>query len=410
MFFPYLSQNYLPFCLYSLLSKIFMLFFLAFFPALTAQAAEGPGISIRLTPLYCTGLSLRLQGSSYAAVWSDRLKRAPSLTLPEISSGYADRVFLNGYVQCDPGTGNPAAVVPDSTWFWGYADANQYNPQAQTLSFQKISWAQEQEFSLSGPQRSERSSSQTDAAIGLELAAEYPLRCRECCQLGLQLAWIIIPDLDFRQQLRNFACSHHSSSRMLEVLETYSYDVSGISMPPPGHAGTYLGPFDSPPTVPSPVIPNQPANIDQTLTGNSFPAGSSTAYYRNQIRYAMHCVSHELQLGLTFSRAIYADRLVMTFAPAAALQLLSLDAKRSETLYVDNHSAAAWQDHKHLTRLLPGLIFAARLEYHFHQHWCLDGSAAFHWYPQEVGMTLGPGKITMQSNKITLGISLGYRF
>ncbi|NLF94759.1 MAG: hypothetical protein GX564_12810 [Oligosphaeraceae bacterium] len=389
---------------------MFLLFCLLFFPALTAQETQGPGISVRLTPLYCPGLSLRLRGSSYAAAWSSSLTRAPVLTLPEILSGYADRVFLNGYVRRDPGTGNPAAVVPDSTWFWGYDQASQYNPQEQTLSMQKISWAQEQEFSLSGLQCPERFSSHTDAALGLELAGEYPLYCRESCQLGLRLAWMVIPDLDFRQQLRNFACCRHSSSRLLEVQETYSYDVSGISLPPPGHAGTYLGPFDSPPTTPSPVIPNQPLNIDQTLTGNSLPADSHTEYYRNQVRYDLHCVSQELQLGLTLSQAMYADRLVLTVSPAAALQLLSLDAKRGETLYVDNRSAAAWQDHKHLMRLLPGLIIAARLEYHFHPRWYLDGSAAFHWYPKEVEMTLGPGKITLQSSKIIFGLSLGYCF
>ncbi|NLZ64757.1 MAG: hypothetical protein GX902_13225 [Lentisphaerae bacterium] len=410
MFFSSLIQNHFSFSLYFLLSKMFLLFFLAFIPALAAQETQGTDISVRLTPLYCPGLSLRVRGGSHAAAWSDNLRRAPLLTLPEISSGYADRVFLNGYVQRDPGTGNPATVMPDSTWFWGYADASQYNLQKQTLSFQKISWAQEQEFSFNGWQYSEHSSSQTEAAIGLELAGEYLLYRRERCQLGLRLAWMVIPDMDFQQQLRNFACSHHSSSKLLEVLETYYYDVSGINMPPPGHAGTYLGPFDSPPTIPSPVIPNQPQDIEQTLTGHSLPADSSTAYYHNQVRYALHCISHELQLGLNLSRAMYAERLIMTFAPAAALQLLSLDARRGETLYVDGHSAAAWQNHKHLTRLLPGLILAAHLEYHFHPHWYLAGSAAFHWYPQEVAMTLGPGKITLQSSKIILGVSLGYCF
>ncbi len=404
-------RNYFFFLFYCFLIKWLLLFICFLLPlGLSAQPALPSGFRLRLSPLYCTGFSLRFRGTSAAETFFRDRENLQLLTLPIANFDYADRIFLDGYVHQDSGTGNPNSVTPDSTWFWGYQNESQYNSQNQTLTFQRLAWAQQLSTSFTAHCRPEHSRVQ-DSALGLELSGEYPLLQTESTELGLQLAWLAIPKLDFRQRLSNFSATWNQHCQPLEVLETYTYDVSGIVIPAPGHTGTFLGPFDSPPVIPSPIIPNRPQNIDQDLTGNSLPADSSSEHYHNQIKSNLRCDSHELLLGIALRRHIIPNRLLATIAPSAALTILNLAAKRQETLLTeDNRLVAAWQNRARQQRLLPGLALTGRLEYYFAKSWFLDGAVACQWYPEEVNLSLGPSRITLRSSKMTLGISLGYRF
>lgn len=405
------SRLFNPRC-YSLLGKVILLLFYAGLPRLLGEEVFFSGLKIRLSPLYNTGLSVRLRGSSYAALLArNKLAFTTVLTLPEVQYGYADREFFDGYVRQDPGTGNPASLVPDSTWFWGYDDTSQYDPLEQTLSFRRLSWGQQQESAIIRHSYPERSNERSSSAIGLEISADYPLLNSNFCQLGLQVGWLFIPGWDWQQQQCSYDESLTISNRQLEILETYQYDVEGISIPPAGHTGTYLGPFDTPPLVPSTIIPNRPSTIQQTPNGNSSVVDSNTYHYRNQVKYKFSCDSHELRLGPILRRQLFGEQLALTLVPAASLALLSVDGKRQETLLQDGRTAiASWRDHNHRHEFLAGLAVSCQLEYQCSSGWFLGAGLAYYWYPQEPSISLGPGKISLRANKFTLAATLGYKF
>jgi len=397
---------------YSLLCKVFLLMFYASLPKLSGEGISQPRIKLRLSPLYSTGLSIRLRGSSYAAqLANSRHSLAAVFTLPEVQYGYADRNFLDGYIHRDPGTGNSGSLVPDSTWFWGYAKASQYDPLEQTLSFHRLIWGQQQDTSVISHSHPERVSEQTSSALGLELSAEYPLLTGNYAQLGLQLAWLFFSDWDWQQQHCNYKESLIISNRLLEILETYYYNVRDTALPSAGHTGTYLGPFDTPPLVPSTIIPNRPSSILQEITGNSIPIDSQIYHYRNRVSYKLACDQHEFRLGPSLRYLLLDNRLVVTLAPSASLALLSLTGKRQETLLQgDRTVVASWRDHKHRYELLAGLAVSFQLEYQCPNGWFVGWCLAYYWYPQEPSISLGPGRISLQANKLTLAATLGYNF
>src|SRR5215468_8747154 len=89
------------------------------------------------------GMRIRVEGSSYVQALGlhDPTANGP-LTFPSgigATNGYADRLYDNGYVKLDRGTGDPSAPNPSGTWNWGFSDPGQYNANAQILKFQKAS-------------------------------------------------------------------------------------------------------------------------------------------------------------------------------------------------------------------------------------------------------------------------------
>ena len=142
--------------------------------------------------------------------------------------GYADRLYEDGYVKRDPGTGNVNAFAPEGTWNWGYQSAEQYD--GQMLRFRGAVYDAGEKHVEGGG---------VEFAGGVELLTfgqEENLWGSLGIAAGFQ--WLGM------------------SRQRVGMRVTDGYDVSGIVMPGPGHAGSYEGPFGTPPVVPSPIIPN----------------------------------------------------------------------------------------------------------------------------------------------------------
>ncbi|MGQ9661293.1 MAG: hypothetical protein ACUVWX_03025 [Kiritimatiellia bacterium] len=93
---------------------------------------------IRVGPIYRDQMQVEVSGTSHVqaeAVHAAGLLLVPSSVGPE--GKYANRTYDDGYVMMDPGTGNPASIDPEVTWYWGYDRASQYNSTRGTLTFQK---------------------------------------------------------------------------------------------------------------------------------------------------------------------------------------------------------------------------------------------------------------------------------
>lgn len=88
-------------------------------------------------------MSFKVSGSSYVQEQGlhNPLAAGPLAAPSGVGdpNSYANRTYANGYVNLDPGTGNPNSLNPNTTWNWGYNNSLNYNPYnagAQTLTLQ----------------------------------------------------------------------------------------------------------------------------------------------------------------------------------------------------------------------------------------------------------------------------------
>ena len=173
-------------------------------------------------PVYRGGMKVRVNGSSYVQSGGLHDPAAPNSLIPPVGVGpansYADRTYSDGYVKMDPGTGNSGSPDPNTTWNWGYNDASQYDPGAQTLSFHSQGipgYTKLTDRAVSG-------SSDMDGG-GLHLVAGLPLRKSKKLSIsvtfGFQGIWaspVTIRSTPYREDVRQTS-----------VTDTYS--TAGIS-------------------------------------------------------------------------------------------------------------------------------------------------------------------------------------
>lgn len=175
------------------------------------------GVWFSAGPVWRSGMDVSTSGGGNPASVGD-------------AGSYADRTYDDGYVNQDPGTGNPASIDPNTTWFWGYDNAGQYNAGADTLSFHR---AGKLDKDMSGQ--------------GIELILGLPLTQKDSSEkrsFGMDLC------LGFQ-----FIQADARSSDITDVYSTAGTDIAGNAPAP--HRGTYDGPFDVPPAS-GVVIPNLP--------------------------------------------------------------------------------------------------------------------------------------------------------
>src|SRR5665213_2010799 len=93
-----------------------------------------------VAPTLRTDMRISVSGSSYVQQLGLHDPMASGPLSPPTGAGnpaaYANRTYDNGYVNLDPGTGNPVSLDPNTTWNWGFNNPSQYNAGAQTLNYQ----------------------------------------------------------------------------------------------------------------------------------------------------------------------------------------------------------------------------------------------------------------------------------
>lgn len=213
-----------------------------------AWADEQTWVSI--APIYRGDMQVTISGLSATQAGGVHATNFPAGAPAEVgpADAYADRAYGDGYVNQDAGTGNPDSIDPTVTWFWGYDSAEQYDSEAGTLAFHRTG-GPGYRTDLNDPLAVEDGYHGAGVEIILGLPVVSKSIFSDFC-LGLQY---------IRSSGAGFSGTTYRES-VLRTDVTDTYDVSGLTMPGPGHAGTYDGPFDDPPVIPSPVIPNIPAS------------------------------------------------------------------------------------------------------------------------------------------------------
>lgn len=390
---------------------------------LTASSTLAEGPWLKAGPVYRGGMEADASGSSH--VQQQGVHAAtPMRSFPGYSdnnddtSQYGDRTFDDGYVNMDPGTGNPASIDPTVTWYWGYENDGQYDAGSDTLNFHRTTSesGSGRIVTLTTLQDDPASFDDTFSGWGLELVGGYPLRTRgklrvDLCA-GLAGIWGAEADLGgstFAEQIQDDRYSVRDT-----ITDTYTYDTTGVTVPAAPHEGTYDGPFDTPPVIPSPTIPNRPSSVDRDTDRSTRRTSSTTWSARNHINMEVDTDLYELWLGPRLALQAN-DRLALHVTPKVSATYVDASVDRTETFvatYADGSSATlnSWSDSGSESKFVFGAGVAAGADLEFENGMFAGIWGGYEWVSEDVDVQVGPNTVAVDASGYTAGAVIGYRF
>jgi len=370
----------------------------------TASSALAQNWWLEAGPVVRGGMRVSVGGSSYAQQLG---LHDPSAAGPLTAPGgigslasYGDRSYSNGYVKLDPGTGNRTPPNdPNSTWNWGFDQAAQYNPAAQTLTFQKQGPAGYTALAdgSTGVQDDLLSAGlQLRGGVELIKSATWSLHV----VLGLQGIWGAksrTSETPYREEVR-------------QIIITDKYDTSGIgaaNFPAGGFHGTYLGPFDNPPVIPSPILPNLPQSRS---TAQSALLSTSQANVSFEIRPDLYQFSLGPQAGCQVSSSIK-----LSLRPSVSLNLVDAEVSRDEVFTQTTAGGAStvmgrWSNHANSLNARFGLGVTAAADLDLGRGFYAGVFGGYEWMPDKVNLAVGPGTVSFDGSGYVAGAVIGKQF
>ncbi|MDD3694453.1 MAG: hypothetical protein PHG44_00615 [Lentisphaeria bacterium] len=390
-------------------------FVFALFCLLACRPAMASGLRLRAALLYRRSGSIQLRGQSYSSALNPQRFLPKAYLLDGADDlGYGDRYFEDGYVCMDPGSGNVNSPLPDSTWNWGYQNAAQYDAEAHTLSFLAKKTVEQrlvEELSLHSAQQ--RHSFSASEALGLELAGEYG--SLQCCggELALSLGWLWIPEWQRRLDVRSFSGSFWLREGLRDLQQRYTYASYGAELPPPGHAGSYAGPFDQPPQESTVLIHNKPEYIENVSLGGFQAQSEEQVFLHNKVRYKIDWQEQEFFVGPQFRKPL-CQSLDCCLSARLSLRYLHCAVKRQEQLYQKNQQGTQvlqqWRDSSSSSRLMPGAGLAVALEKQLGKGFFAGIQLAWNYYPRQISFRSGPDRLRIRRSALDGAAQIGYRF
>jgi hypothetical protein len=324
-------------------------------------------------PVWRVGMSLKMDHPSTLAQRAGLLGAtvAGPLAAPAgmgATGAYADRTYDNGYVFRDVNTGTATSPNdPNTTWNWGggqYANG--------ILSFTKQG---------NPADTSARPNRDETWGAGLQIAAGLPLT------QGAK--WSLDLSLDFQGIFGSKAQLRQSVS---QVTVRDSYDVSGVAnFPAGGFNGTYLGPFDTPAVIPSPVIPN-------------LPTARATSTAVDSVLLDMDLSLYRFGLGPQIGYAA-SDRLQFRLRPLVSLNITDVRLHRTE-MFQPN----AWYHHSRESQVAVGLGVTAGADLDLGKGFYTGAFGGYEWITRPAKVTVGPNSGTIDASGFVAGAVLGKRF
>ena len=387
----------------------------------SAVAQQDGGFWMKAGPGYRGGMKLELSGSSYTqleGVHAANPYRSSSAVPEARDSGYGDRVFADGYVKRDAGTGNPNSIDPSLTWNWGYNNASQYNYIEESLSFHRYSEA------VGSSRRTSRTTlsdgvfdaDDTVSGWGVDVAMGYLFPSEGNVKFGLVFglsgAWN--ENAKFNTSTYSEQIKEEKFSVRHSITDTYVYDVLGINMPGAGHAGTYDGPFDNPPVIPSPVIPNAPSSIRRNVDSVSKRTSSSTWTAQNYIHMEVDSDLYGLRLGPQLILQA-GENLSFHITPHVSVNYADVKVERIErftAVYGDGRTETlrTWHDKESEKDFLFGAGIMVGMDVEFGNGVFAGIWGGYDWMSDEVEVQAGPNTVSFDGSGYIVGLMLGYRF
>jgi hypothetical protein len=370
---------------------------------IAGTTARAQGWWLEGGPVVRGGMKASVSGSSYAQQLGlhDPLAAGPLAPPGGIGTtgSYADRTYDNGYVKLDPGTGNTTPPNdPNTTWNWGFNDPGQYNAGAQTLSFQKQGapgYTSSTDRSVAGSEGMLGAGLQLRGGVGFWQSGRWTLDLA----MGFQGIWganATMTATPYRETVRQVTVSDR-------------YDTSGIgaaNFPATGFRGTYLGPFDSPPVIPSPVLPNLPASRNSSTAVLS----SSQDTVSLEAQQDLYEFSVGPQLGYSLG-----SRVKLSLRPTVSLDLLNVDVPRSEVFVqtpVGGPSVVVsrWSNQASQTTAVLGFGVTGGADLDLGKGFYAGLFGGYEWVAQQVNVSVGPNAVSFDGSGYVVGAVFGKRF
>ncbi|MDD8045112.1 MAG: hypothetical protein PHF14_01460 [Verrucomicrobiota bacterium] len=378
-----------------------------------AEVGQGPEYSeperarlwsVFAGPAYRWGMDFDAEGTSWTQAMGIHAAQPYSREPATIGAAgsYDNRKYEGAYVRLDPGTNNPDSITPGLTWNWGYSRSDQYDPGREVLRF-----TQEGRTSLRRQSMQDGGFSASDdlegPGVSVGLSREIP-QSKGMVSIvgGVNGYWF--DDIEVKGS--TFAESY--SKRSYEVVDTY--DVSGMTITQAPFLGTFDGPFDDPPVIPSPVIPNIPSNRTQgRLTS------SSDWSAKNQFSIDTETGLYQFWLGPAFSLAP-TETFALGIVPSISLNYLDVDVDRSESflaVYPDGRieELQRWSDSESESDWLFGAGITLEGELDLGSSFFVRIWGSYEWVSDDVEVTVGPNNtITVDASGYAAGGGVGFRF
>jgi hypothetical protein len=347
-----------------------------------------------LGPAVRPDMKLNVSGSSYAQQMGLHDPRAmgPLAAPGGIGpvNGYANRNYTNsaagGYVNMDPGTGNPGSLNPNTTWYWGDNNSAQYNAAAQTLTFQSTGLP-----GYTTLKNSSAGGSDNFLGAGLQFVIGHPLM-----QSGKWSVDVFMKFQGIWDQDQHFNISTYGEN-VRQITATDTYDVSGVGAGnfPSTYQGTYLGPFgsQSPPYV---VIPNEPES--RSWSTNTL----GTTY--NSINFDLHESLYDFGLGPQIGYRV-TKKFTMHLRPALSLDVMDVDAHRTE-IFAGN----SFSDHSSKCGVLLGLGITGGIDYELGHGFYIGVDGGYDYVPSDFHVSVGPNTIALNPSGWEVSPVVGVRF
>jgi hypothetical protein len=333
-------------------------------------------------------------------------------------SQYGNRTFDDGYVNMDAGTGNPNSIDPTVTWYWGYENGNQYNAGADTLAFHRdtVETGSGRIVSLTTLRDEPANFDDTFSGWGAELVVGYPITTKGKIKIdicgGLAGIWGADASMGgstFAEQVQDdrYDVSDH-------ITDTYSYDTTGVTIPAAPHQGTYDGPFDNPPVIPSPTIPNRPSSATRNTDRDTSRTSSTTWSAQNHINIDADTDLYELWLGPRIGLAA-GERFSLYVTPKVSMNYVDVSVDRSETFVAtsaDGSSATlnSWSDSGSESKFIFGTGVTAGADVDIGKGLFVGIWGGYEWVSDEVDVKVGPNTVSVDASGYTAGAEAGYRF
>ncbi|MBU0679556.1 MAG: hypothetical protein KJ626_15755 [Verrucomicrobia bacterium] len=397
---------------------LFLVGFLLFVLAPTRSVADAWRFSAGLA--YRAGMRLEIEGSSYVQMNGLHAASAGNsglqYTVPTLDdiTQYADRQFDDGYVFMDAGTPNDG-----DTWYWGYDNAGQYSPIADTLTFHRNDMfqlsASQQRTTIDELWSSAVSLDDDLDALGVDLSATLGLKRDEGFSFDLRMGVTWFPgiesDLNAAPYAEEISRTRTGGSVSYVQDSTYTYDLMGVVPPSPPYAGSLDG---WPP--PSPLIPNRPESLDVVGAVLDYTAGGGsssriTAY--NQVSFDVEAQILELWIGPQFTW-MTGGGLTFFLNPIVSMNLVDVEADRREIWMAEENgqtsTLGSWRDDLCESDVLFGLGLHGGVEVALGESWFAVLTGGYDWVPDEFKGSIGPNELTIDISGYSVSVEGGRRF
>ena len=358
-------------------------------------SAKGRGWELRAGALYRGGMDVDVHGTSAARAAAPAggtpFRRAPRGI--GNTRTYADRTYDDGFVNIDPGTAFPGTIVPGVTWFWGYENASQYSPAAQTLSFTKTG-GESLTRSVVRDQTWDRSEDIEAPGFAVELSRDLPsLHPALSVVLGFQTFWL--DDVEAEASPYEETYTH----RQYAIVDRY--DTSRGGPPPPApYAGTYEGPGY--------LIGNRPDSRAAVTTA------AASWRVRNRIELEIESEMYQFSLGPRLALPLH-PRISLAVDPFLSLAYVSADAEYREELQsvaADGTaaSAAQWRESACEEDWILGLGVRAGVTVGLGCGWSVGVLGGYDWLGDDLTLAAGPSTVELDPSGYFAGVTLGKEF